>query len=88
MKEDYKILSTAPWSNQKVSTPIQFLAWTFTICGLFSVAAIIYFTFKEGISNDNLLLYLGMTVGLIYYLTLFGYVAIKGKAPEGWLPWK
>ena len=88
MEEQYKILFKAPWSNQTVSKPIQFLAWFFTSCGLVAVAAIIYYSFKKGILKDNLFIYFGILIGLIYYLFLIGHVALKGKAPSGWLPWK
>jgi hypothetical protein len=58
-----------------------------TLCGLCAVGSIVFFSFKEGIAKDNVLFYLGMAAALIYYLLIFSYVAIKGKAPPGWLPW-
>lgn len=87
MDERYKFLGAAPWSNQKVSKPVQYLAWVLTICGTFAVSSIVYFSFKEDIANDNILIYLSMVIGIIYYLLIFSHVAIKGKAPPGWLPW-
>ncbi|MGI9317799.1 MAG: hypothetical protein ACR2QW_10730 [bacterium] len=87
MDERSKFLGAAPWSNQKVSKPVQYLAWVLTVCGIFAVGSIVYFSLKEGVASDNVLIYLGMVVGLIYYLLIFSYVAIKGKAPPGWLPW-
>lgn len=87
MDQIYKIFGAAPWSNQKVNRPVQFLAWVLTICGLFAVFSIILFSLKEGIAKDNILFYPGLAAALIYYLLIFSYVAIKGKAPPGWLPW-
>lgn len=87
MGERYKFLGAAPWSNQKVSKPVQYLAWVLTISGIFAVSSIVYFGFLEGIENYNILIYSSMVVGLIYYFLIFSYVAIKGKAPPGWLPW-
>ena len=55
MDEKYKILGTAPWSNQKVNKPVQFLAWVLTISGIFAVGSNILFSFKEGIAIGNTL---------------------------------
>ncbi|MGB5297173.1 MAG: hypothetical protein WBN48_00420 [Thiogranum sp.] len=86
MDEKYKILGTAPWSNQNVNKPVQFLAWVLTISGIFAVGSNILFSFKEGIAIGPILFYLGIAVALIYYLFIFSHVAIRGKAPSGWLP--
>lgn len=87
MDEKRKFLGAAPWANQKVGKPVRFLAWVLTLCGLCAVGSIVFFSIKEGMAKDNVLFYLGMAAGLTYYLLIFSFVAIKGKAPPGWLPW-
>ena len=87
MNEEYKNLLKAPWSNQKVGIFIRILAWIYIVCGIFTVSAGIYFSIKEGIPKQHILFIVGMFILVIYSLLLFGYVAIKGRAPTGWLPW-
>ncbi len=87
MEEEYKILLKAPWSNQKVNILVQFLAWVYVVCGLFAIGAAIFFSIKEGVPKEHVLFVISGLIGLLYSLLLFGYVAVKGRAPVGWLPW-
>lgn len=87
MSEMSKKLFKAPWSNQKVGIFLRSLAWLFFICGIFFLFSAVYYSFKEGISTEQLLPMLSMVSGIAYLSLLFGHVAIKGRAPAGWLPW-
>lgn len=81
-------LLNAPWAKQSVGPFARFLAWVFVICGLFAFSAGAYFTVIEGFPTDMPLEFLGLLVGGFYLLTVFLFVALKGKAPSGWLPWR
>jgi hypothetical protein len=81
-----KQLLTAPWSNQPVSPFSRALAWILSV--LFGLAFVFagYFSMKEGVSGLAPEIAL-MIVVCFYIWLLFIYVARKGKAPRGWLPW-
>ena len=81
-------LLAAPWANQTVGSVARFLAWVFVLCGLFALSAGVYFTVIEGFPTGMPIQFLGLMAGSIYILAIFLFVAIKGKAPSGWLPWK
>jgi hypothetical protein len=87
MNKEYKYPSIPPWSSQKAGIFIRFLAWVYIVCGVIALSAYIYFSIVEGITKEYLLLFVGMLMLIIYSMLLFGHVAIKGKAPSGWLPW-
>ena len=81
-------LLKAPWANQPVGPFIRVLAWVFVACGFFAYGGLTYFTVKEGVPTSLPLEFLGLLVGTLYMLAIFLFVAIKGKAPSGWVPWK
>jgi len=87
MNEENKNLLKAPWSNQRVGLFFRLLAWVYILCGVFGISAAIFFSVKEGLPKEHALFFIVMFAGLTYSLLLFGYVAIKGRAPAGWLPW-
>jgi len=88
MKKEFVNLSQAPWADQKVGSFIRLLAWIFIVCGIISLLIIVYFSFVEGVSKEYIATFLLPVIGISYFSLLFGHVAIKGKAPSGWLPWK
>lgn len=81
-------LLAAPWANQTVGSAARFLAWVFVLCGLFALSAGVYFTVTEGFPTEMPLQFVGIMASSLYILAIFLFVAIKGKAPSGWLPWK
>jgi phosphate/sulfate permease len=81
-------LLTAPWANQTVGSVARFLALVFVLCGLFALSAGVYFTVTEGFPTDMPLQFFGVMASSLYILAIFLFVAIKGRAPSGWLPWK
>lgn len=81
-------LLAAPWANQTVGSVARFLAWVFVLCGLFALSAGVYFTVTEGFPTEMSLQFFGVMASTLYVLAIFLFVAIKGKAPSGWLPWK
>jgi len=88
MNDAYKILTTAPWSGQKVGVIAKFLASVFVLCSFVALSAIVYYSFIEGVQKEHFLFVVGMSLGILYITILFGHVAIKGKAPKGWIPWR
>ena len=78
----------APWSNQRVGLFVRVLAWVFVLTALFVISSSIYFAIKEGIPNDLRLETIAVAFGTVYITALFARVAISGRAPSGWLPWK
>jgi len=81
-----KKLLAAPWSNQTVNTFLRGIAWLLTVLFSFGFLVAGYIAFKEGIREataDHVI-----TLAVCFYLwLLFIFVARKGKAPSGWLPW-
>jgi uncharacterized membrane protein len=63
------------------------LAWVFVAFALVAVVGGTAAIAKEGWpSNWPLRLYLTMG-GSVYLFTVFLFVALKGRAPVGWIPW-
>ena len=87
MNDEYKNPLKAPWSNQRVGSFIRLLAWVYILCGVIAISSAIFFTIKEGVPKENTLFIAVMLALVIYSILLFGHVAIKGRAPAGWLPW-
>lgn len=83
-----KELLEAPWSNQPVRPFVRFLAWIFVACDVLALSLVGYFSAKEGIPREHMLFVIGGLALILYALFLFGRVALTGKAPSGWLPWK
>lgn len=88
MKEAYKNLLQAPWSGQKLGVVSRILAWLFILCSSTTLSVFVYYSIKEGVPTEYLLYVLGAGVGMFYITILFAHVAIKGKAPNGWIPWR
>jgi hypothetical protein len=88
MNEVFKQLLKAPWSSQKVGLFIRALACIFVILATFAICAFIYFSIVEGVPRNYLIQFILGLLLMVYMLLLFGRVALKGRAPEGWLPWK
>jgi len=78
----------APWSNQRVGLIVRVLAWVFVLTALFAISSFTYFSIKEGIPDDQTLESFAVAFGTLYITALFARVAISGRAPSGWLPWK
>ena len=87
MKKQSRALLRAPWSNQQVGLFVRSLAWVFFICGIFSLCFFAFFSFTEVSSSEHLLSILSLVSGIAYLCLLFGHIALKGRAPAGWLPW-
>jgi hypothetical protein len=81
-------LLKAPWADQVVSPSVRVLAWIITACALFALSAAAYFTVLEGPPKEYIWQTIGMLSGAIYLTAVFIRVAISGRAPTGWLPWK
>jgi hypothetical protein len=66
---------------------MRFLAWFFVAIGLVATAQRLYFTVVEDtlaeIPAEGYLVILSS----LYILVLFFFVALRGRAPSGWLPW-
>jgi hypothetical protein len=77
----------APWAGQHVGPFVRVLAWLVSFAGLFAAGALIYFTALEGVGTDLSLGVCAMALGALYVVLLMLYVALKGRAPSGWLPW-
>ena len=83
-----QFLLVPAWSNQAVSPFMRFLALAFVACALLAlIGAGVNFANTghlpdmESRSPFDFLMY-------AYLLVLFTYVAVKGKAPSTWIPWK
>jgi hypothetical protein len=84
-------LFQAPWANQQVKPSVRFFAWIFVACAMFALGGMFYFTIKEGVGDVGYYLAAEIFVGIVgiaYMAGIFLHVAVKGKAPSGWLPWK
>ena len=88
MNEFFKQLFKAPWSNQKVGLLARLLAFLFLAFGLFTVCTYAYLVIFEGLSISISALDVVTVIAIIYMTLLFGRVALTGKAPKGWLPWR
>ena len=84
----WRLMRAAPWSNQRVGIFIRILAWIYVLAAVFVVASVIYFTLKDGLPENLTLGAIGFALLYLYMMMLFARVAISGKAPSGWLPWK
>jgi hypothetical membrane protein len=83
-----RVILVAPWANQKVGSVSSYLAWLFVLCGIFAFSVGVYFTVTEDLRVEMPLHFFAVMAGSVYILAIFLFVAIKGKAPSGWLPWK
>lgn len=81
-------LIKAPWANQTVGPLTRVLAGAFVVCGLFAHGSAAYLTVKAGIPISPSPEDLGLLVGSVYMMVLFSSVALDGKAPSGWVPWR
>jgi hypothetical protein len=79
----------APWTGERVRPFIRVLAWVFVLCAIVAFAGLLYALYKEGPPSS------GRTGGSIfgtvaacYLLLVFLKVAITGRAPKGWMPWR
>ena len=75
-----------PWSNQCVSMPVRAGAWFFLLCGVFALAAATLLLLADGVPRDDVWFAAMAYPAILYFLWLFGHVALWGKAPVGWLP--
>ena len=81
-------LLRAPWASQRVGPFVRVLAWLVALTGLFAVGAVISFMATEGVPIDLSLEACAMALGALYIVLLMLFVALKGRAPSGWLPWR
>lgn len=79
-------LLKAPWSNQRVSMVVRIGAWFFVLCGIVALVSATYLSAIKGVRYEDLWVVLVMYPGILYFLWLFGHVALRGQAPPGWLP--
>lgn len=80
----------APWNGEKVNVLIRFLAIAFVICAVIVFVGLLFELLTEGEVNIDIIDFrtvIGM-VGAPYYFLLFLKVAVTGKAPTSWIPWK
>jgi len=79
----------APWSGEKIRPFIRALAWLFVLCAIVAFIGMLYTLYKEGPPNLNQVAGSALgTIATFYLLLLFTKVAITGRAPTGWAPWK
>jgi len=76
----------APWSNQRVSPIVRAGAWFFILCGAFALAITTYILLADGVRPGQVWFVVLSYPVIAYFLWLFGCVALRGKAPAGWLP--
>jgi hypothetical protein len=76
------------WSNQPVRPFVRFLAWVFISADALALCLVSYFSATEGVGREQLTFTFGMVALMLYSLLLVGRVALTGKAPTGWVPWK
>ena len=81
-------LVRAPWANQTVGPFVRFLAWVYVICGVVVVSAGIYFSVVEDVPARLPTEAIGLVFASAYIFAIFLFVALRGRAPSGWLPWK
>jgi len=81
-------LLRAPWANQTVGPFVRLLAWIFVVCAAVALAAGIYFSALEGVPADVPIEAIGLVLSSVYLFAVFLFVAVHGRAPSGWLPWK
>ena len=81
-------LLQAPWSNQKVAPFVRVLAWVFIACAAFAFGLLVYFSLREGLPARVSLQAIAILFLSAYLTAVFLFVAVKGRAPSGWLPWK
>jgi hypothetical protein len=81
-------LFKAPWANQSVGPFMRLLAWIFVSCALCALGIAAYVTVQEGLPHENVIFTGGMLVGCTYLAAVFARVAITGRAPSGWVPWR
>ena len=74
------------WSNQPVSGLGRFLAWF--LLGLFFLALAGY-AFAAILGDPiNIELSSGSLLGAIYVFPFLWRMAVRGKYPAGWFPWR
>jgi len=79
--------SPAPWANQSVRPLIRIAAALFTLCGVLACGIAIDALFEGDFESASAELF--WMLPLIAYMTiLFANVAMRGRAPASWLPWK
>jgi hypothetical protein len=83
-----KELLQLPWSNQPVRPFVRWLAWVFVACDGVAISLVGYFSVREGIAAQDVTFVLGTLALMLFFLLLFGRVALTGTAPVGWVPWK
>ena len=86
-KGDMIIFNRPPWSNQPVKMWIRVLAWIWVILLVFLTAVLVWMIIPDKIPQEDILNVLGVVAGELYMTLLFAHVAIRGRAPAGWIPW-
>ena len=80
----------APWNGEQVNAFIRFLAIVFVICAMVVFVRLIVDVLTDSATHIDIIDFrtvIGMVV-MPYYFLLFLKVAVTGKAPTSWLPWK
>jgi len=82
-------LQTPPWSAQVVGPWVRALAWVFVAAAVVAgIGAVFVLEPKLNVSVNEFPIFLLRIISSIYIFSVFLHVAIKGKAPSSWLPWK
>ena len=84
----------APWNGERVKPVYRILALVFVLTAIITGVILLYFVASDsgqkwasGLSSISLGDILGICL-YIYILSLFARVALIGRAPTGFLPWK
>lgn len=76
-----------PWSGQSVRPWIRALAWVWLVILVVLTPVTLWLNIKGGFSAKEFLAATPTVLLSGYLSALFGYAAITGYAPVGWLPW-
>ena len=76
----------APWSNQPVSLVARAGAGFFAVLGVLVLVVASYSLLSRGGTEAPIWFMIYYYVVCTYFTWLFGHVALRGRAPAGWLP--
>ncbi len=77
-------LHSPPWAHDTVRPGFRVLAWILFILSMTSFVLVSLMT----IHNDGDIEWVGILLLILFFLLYMGRVAITGRAPAGWVPWR